>query len=200
MEAKYLCLSHPFETYIPTDAKYLVIGTFPTRQINWDFDFYYSNSDNRFWPIMEGISRTQFQKKIGKPAIEERKQFLKQRQIGITDMLQKCYRLVEKSGDEHLYPIVLTDIFSLLEKHDTIESLVLTSRTEVFGALGLLKTYFIQKGTVMEAIQRNSHNILEGCFSHNGKDYEILVPLSPSSRQDKADLPDLIKMYKLCFS
>lgn len=200
MKTRYNPLLHPFETYIPPDAKYLVLGTFPTRQKNWNFDFYYSNPDNRFWPILEGVFEKRFVNASGGSAKDERKQFLEKNKIGITDMLRQCYRLEETSGDEHLYPIVLTDIFSLLDTNRSIETLILTSRTEVFGALGLLKTYFLQQGRILETPHHNSHNILEGWFAFNRKDYEVLVPLSPSSRQDKADLSQLISMYRICFT
>jgi G:T/U-mismatch repair DNA glycosylase len=196
---KYPCLNHPFESFVPSKAKTLVIGTFPTRSVNFQFPFYYSGKNNRFWPVMEGVFELKFQFHSGKPAVDERKDFLASKGIGITDMISKCYRLAEKSQDIHLYPIAMNDIFALLDKHNSIESILLTSRTEIYGALGLLNTYFLQRDMKLESLNKNRHNILEGSFNYHGREIEILVPISPSSSaEDSADLETLIKMYKLC--
>lgn len=196
---KYTCINHPFEPFIPKGAKTLVIGTFPTRSGNFQFPFYYSGKDNRFWPVMENVYRLRFKHHAGKNAVDERKEFLASKQIGITDMLLKCYRLAEKSQDKHLYPILLNDIFSILDQHDSIDCLLLTSRTEVYGALGLLNIHFQSEGRTLEYPVRNRHNILEGGFQHNTRNIEILVPISPSPSAEKsADLETLIEMYKLC--
>lgn len=196
---KYSCLNHPFETFVPTGAKTLIVGTFPTRPTNLRYQFFYSSETNRFWPVMEGVFGIKFQHHSGVRAVNERKEFLTEKRIGITDMLLKCYRLAEKSQDKHLHPILLNDIFLLLDKHTTIECLLLTSRTEIYGALGLLNMYFLSEGRKLDYPLKNGHNILEGSFSHQNKDVELLVPISPStSAEESADLETLIKMYKLC--
>jgi G:T/U-mismatch repair DNA glycosylase len=196
---KYTCLDHPFKTFIPTGVKTIVVGTFPTRPSNFQFPFYYSGKDNRFWAVMESVYGLRFKHHSGNSAVEERKEFLASKQIGITDMLLKCYRLAEKSQDKHLHPILLNDIFSILDQHDSINCLLLTSRTEVYGALGLLNMYFQREGKTFEFPVRNRHNILEGGFRHNNRDIEILVPISPSPSAEKsADLETLIQMYTLC--
>ena len=148
---------------------------------------------------MESVYGLRFKHHSGNSAVEERKEFLASKQIGITDMLLKCYRLAEKSQDKHLHPILLNDIFSILDQHDSINCLLLTSRTEVYGALGLLNMYFQREGKTFEFPVRNRHNILEGGFRHNNRDIEILVPISPSPSAEKsADLETLIQMYTLC--
>jgi len=196
---RYSHLDHPFEAFVPAGAKRLVIGTFPTRTSNFQFPFYYSGKENRFWPVMEGVYNVKFKHQSGAAAVTERKEFLTEKRIGITDMLLKCYRLTEKSQDEYLHPILLNDIFKIIDLHDSIECLLLTSRTEVYCALGLLNMYFLNKGNRLDYPVRNRHNILEGSFRYRDKSREILVPISPSPSAEKsADLNELIDMYKLC--
>ena len=196
---KHAVIDHPFETFIPNGTTTLIIGTFPTRTENFQFPFYYSSKDNRFWPTMEGVFEFRFEHFKGVPAVEERRKFLTSKRIGITDMLLKCYRLAHKSQDIHLHPILLNPIFSLLDQHDSIECLLLTSRTEVYGALGLLNMYFAMEGQELNYPIRNHHNVLEGSFRYGNKNIEILVPISPSPSAEKiADQKALIKMYKLC--
>lgn len=200
---KYEIETHPFETFIKPDTKFLVVGTFPTYKENYKdtFNFFYAGKDNNFWKIVEQVFNHTFRYDKGNKAIEERQQFLIEKKIGITDMHEKCYRINNKSGDEFLYPIFLKNIFSLLKQSSSIERIILTSRTEIFGALGLLKTYFLQQGLALEELERRSDKILEGSFKHNGKTINIFVPYSPSPRvleKGTITLDDVVKMYSTC--
>lgn len=200
---KYDIESHPFETLINPDTKLLVVGTFPTYKENYrdTYTFFYAGKDNNFWRIIEQVFTHTFRYNRGNKAVEERKQFLTQNKIGMTDMHEKCYRINQKSGDEFLYPIILKDIFSLLNQPNSIERIILTSRTEIFGALGLLKTYFLQHDFELEELERRSDNILEGGFKHNNKYINIFVPYSPSPRvleKRNITFEEVVKMYSTC--
>ncbi len=200
---KYEVEEHPFESYVPDNAKFLIIGTFPTNKINFRFDFFYSSKDNSFWNILEKIFNQKFQHNSGDKAVEERKVFLKSMGIGISDMHEKCYRKNGYSTDESLFPIILKDIFAILDNYPSIKRIVLTSRTEVFGALGLLKTYFLQKGLKLEDPYKRKDKVLEGSFIYNKRKIEILVPYSPSPRlieKGTTSMEELVKMYRQCLT
>jgi G:T/U-mismatch repair DNA glycosylase len=194
---------HPFETFVPSNAKILIIGTFPTHNNNHRFNFFYSSKDNSFWAIMEKVFKHNFKYNEGKNAVQERKVFLQLKAIGITDMHEKCYRKNGCSTDENLFPIVLKDIFALLDEHHSINRIVLTSRTEVFGALGLFKTYFLQKGLELEQPEKRQDKVLEGSFVYNEREIEVLVPYSPSPRlieKGTTTMDELVKMYRHCLT
>lgn len=200
---KYEVEEHPFETYVSENAKSLIIGTFPTHNNNFRFNFFYSGKDNSFWNIIEKVFKNNFQCNSGDKAVEERMEFLKLKGIGITDMHEKCYRKNGLSTDENLFPIILKDIFVLLDKHPSIKRIVLTSRTEIFGALGLLKTYFLQNGLELEQPEKRQDKILEGSFIRNKRVIEILVPYSPSPRlieKGTTTMDELVKMYRRCLT
>lgn len=200
---KYEVEEHPFDTYVPDKAKFLIIGTFPTHNSNFRFNFFYSGKDNSFWNIIEKVFKHNFQHNTGDKAVEERKVFLKSNGIGITDMHEKCYRKNGFSTDENLFPIILKDIFAILDEHPSIKRIVLTSRTEVFGALELLKTYFLQKGLELEQPEKRQDKVLEGSFIRNKREIEILVPYSPSPRlieKGTTTMEELVKMYRHCLT
>ncbi len=194
---------HPFETFVPLNAKYLIIGTFPTHKNNFRFKFFYSGKDNSFWNIIEKVFKYTFKHNEGEKAVEERKEFLQSYSIGITDMHEKCYRKNNYSTDENLFPIILKDIFAILDEHSSIERLILTSRTEVFGALGLLKTYFLQRGLELEQPERQKDKVLEGIFLYKEREIAILVPYSPSARVFESNniTPEaVVQMYRRCLN
>lgn len=192
---------HPFETFVPSNAEFLIIGTFPTHRNNWKFNFFYSEKDNSFWNIIEKVFNHSFQHNEGLRAVEERKKLLDSKAIGITDMHQKCYRKNNYSTDENLFPIILKDIFLILDEHKSINRIILTSRTDVFGALGLFKTYFLQKGLKLEQPKQLRNKLLEGSFIYEKRNIEILVPYSPSPRlieKGTTTIQELVEMYKYC--
>lgn len=194
---------HPFEEFIPQDTKYLIIGTFPTYIDNHTFNFFYSGKDNAFWKIIEQVFKYSFKSTHDESAVDERKKLLKEKKLGITDMHQLCYRKNSYSTDENLFPIVLNDIFHILKKNTKIDRLILTSRTNVFGALGLLKTYFLQKGKVLEEPMRRDDKILQGSFQFKGRIVNVLVPYSPSPRlieKGTTTMYELVSMYKYCLT
>lgn len=43
---------HPFEPFLPPEAKVLIMGTFPPGEKRWSMDFYYPNPINDFWRVM----------------------------------------------------------------------------------------------------------------------------------------------------
>lgn len=198
----YVVEKHPFETFVFPGVNTLIIGTFPTYEDNYRYKFFYSGKDNLFWDVMQEV----FQEPLkfhanDEHTINERKLFLKNKEIGITDMYQMCYRRNKYSTDENLFPIVLKDVFILLNDYPTIARILFTSRTEVFGAFGLFKTYLLQRNYALPNVFRRSDKILEGKFVFNGKDIKLWVPYSPSPRliQDGTTTKsELIQMYKTC--
>ena len=199
----FIVESHPFDTFINPDTKFLIVGTFPTHKDNYSqtFEYFYAGQKNNFWKILERVFSHTFKFDSGIAAIKERQNFLSQKKIGLTDMLVKCYRKNNQSSDEYLYPIILKDIFSLLDEYPLIERIILTSRTEVIGALGLFKTYFLQRNLELNEFNKREDKILESTFDYNGKTIAVLVPYSPSSRVlegGRISFNDLIKMYVTC--
>ena len=43
--------THPFEPFLPTNAKLLMLGSFPPPKTRWRMNFYYPNYQNDMWRI-----------------------------------------------------------------------------------------------------------------------------------------------------
>ncbi|MFT0415233.1 hypothetical protein [Bacteroides thetaiotaomicron] len=199
-KAPYILEKHPFEAYIPEKAKTLIIGTFPTRKENRKFEFYYANEKNMFWDILGKIFNFQFHFDEGMKAVNERKEFLKDNLIGITDMHLLCYRRKGSSSDEDILHIKLQDIFFLLSQYPSINRLILTSRTEYVGALGLLKIYFMQQDKFLE-IPQSATKLIKNTFIYEERTIKIFVPYSTSPKVIKDyGFDSILDMYKQVFS
>jgi len=199
----YKLETHPYQPHIPQEATHLIIGTFPTKQENRPFRFYYSGFNNRFWEIISGVFNYSLKLQKGDSAVRERKEFLNTIKVGITDMHNICFRINNKSQDHNLYPVKLNNVLNLLSEFKTIETLVFTSRHKAFGAFGLFNSHLVQMGRQMIELNMDNDGLQYGDFVYGETDYELWVPYSPSPSSEKSNklgLDGLTKMYRNCFS
>ena len=47
--------THPFEPFLPSNARLLMLGTFPPAEKRWSMKFYYPNFQNDMWRIFGWI-------------------------------------------------------------------------------------------------------------------------------------------------
>src|SRR5882672_4352339 len=170
---------HPFPTFIPTNPKTLIVGTFPTHKSNRFFEWYYSGEGNRFWEIVGNVLDYSFKHQMKSAATLERQTLMEKHGIALTDMVERCYRRNTLSQDHHLFPIDLKDLIKLLTENPSIETVVFTSRTRVIGALGLFETLLHQKGLIVPPME-NRDGMLEGWLPLKHNEISLLVPYSPS--------------------
>lgn len=103
---------HPFENFVPKGMEYLILGSFTSKDSRKgvDYDWYYSNGRNQFWPLIEKVYEVSLKDKNSKIDLFTRLG------IGITDIIYKCNRTKKSSLDNVLEVIEfnprLSDIFS----------------------------------------------------------------------------------------
>ena len=73
---------HPFEAFVPVNANYLLLGSFPCKNVEGDYGqwFYCGSGRNLFWSLLEEVYQTSLS------TLEEKKQLLTQLGIAITDI------------------------------------------------------------------------------------------------------------------
>ncbi|MDE6190324.1 MAG: uracil-DNA glycosylase family protein [Muribaculum sp.] len=118
---------HPFEPYLPDNAKILIMGTFPPKQERWSMDFYYPNRINDFWRIMgiifygdkdylyDSNTRT-----FRLPLIKE---LLNDKGVALNDTGHAVRRLKDNASDKYLEivkPIPLMDILAKIPDCHTL--------------------------------------------------------------------------------
>lgn len=110
--------THPWEPFIPDNARLLIMGTFPPGSHRWSMDFYYPNRTNDFWFMMglifmgdkHALYDTQT-KQFNLPAI---KRLLIQHGIALNDTGHKVRRLKGNASDKYLEIIEPVDLNALL--------------------------------------------------------------------------------------
>lgn len=121
---------HPFEPFLPENAKLLMLGSFPPQPKRWSMDFYYPNFTNDMWRIMGLIyfsDKNHFivpgQKTFQKDLLIS---FLKEQGIALYDSATTIRRLQDNASDKFLEVVTPTDMDALLSQLPHCQAIVTT--------------------------------------------------------------------------
>jgi G:T/U-mismatch repair DNA glycosylase len=182
----------PYNTYIPTVADKLILGTFPTRPSLRKYDFFYPNPSNKFWKILAQLAGTELRFIAGDAAVVERKAILDQLKLAISDIGYRIYRQNESSLDSNIFPIEFTNVFKLLDEHPEICTLILTSSTKGNSVLVWFKAYCELNDVELEIAKDNRVPWQTTIWIK--RQVRVLVVYSTSGAAGKSEA-ELVDMY-----
>lgn len=137
---------HPFPPFIPENATKLIVGTLPPprftkRQLREDdVDFCYGSGDGLLWKVLDRIFDLQLKYENTQEAVEQRKEFLRERGIGICDVVESSRREKIDASDLGMKRVELRDMLGILKAHPKIETLLFTGGNSKNGP-----EYFFRK-------------------------------------------------------
>lgn len=121
---------HPFEPFLPENAKVLFLGSFPPQPKRWSMVFYYPNWINDFWRIAGIVfsgDKDRFcipaEKRFDLPKILE---FCNEKGLAFYDTACEVKRLKDNASDRFLEVVAPSDIPALLEKIPLCTAIVTT--------------------------------------------------------------------------
>ena len=149
---------HPLQPFLPSNAKLLMLGSFPPQRKRWSMDFFYPNLQNDMWRIFGYIffqDKEHFllpnKKAFNKELIIE---FLKEKGIALYDTATSVRRLQDNASDKYLEIVEPTDIRLLLKQLPHCQAIVTTGqkatdtiREQIEAdepAIGKSSTFFIE--------------------------------------------------------
>lgn len=119
---------HPFEPFLPINAKILMLGTFPPAPHRWSMKFYYPNYQNDMWRIFGLIffdDKAHFliesDKRFNLDAI---KAFLNEKGIALYDTATDVIRTKNTASDKDLQIVNETNIDTLLAQMPECKAVV----------------------------------------------------------------------------
>lgn len=129
--------THPYGSFVPTRARFLLLGSFPGKPEAGN-DWFYSNRRNQFWSILESVYNLRLDTKKSKQKLFTR---LK---IAITDIVYQCERLRGTNLDSNLVNIVYnTQEIEKLLRQNKIQKVYFSSRyvenkfKRLFGSIAI---------------------------------------------------------------
>lgn len=115
--------THPFGSFVPPHAKYLLLGSFPGRIESRYGDWFYETRHGQFWPIIEEVYEVKLKSKTDKIRLFTR---LK---IALSDVIYSCIRAKGNNSDTNLVNCIynIKGVTKIL-KENKIEKIFFTSQ------------------------------------------------------------------------
>jgi len=112
--------THPWEPFVPENAKVLIMGTFPPSEKRWSMDFYYPNPINDFWRIMGliflGDKDALWDSSSHTFRLPLIKKLLEENGIAMSDTARKVCRLKGNASDKYLEILEPVPLHDLLKR------------------------------------------------------------------------------------
>lgn len=100
---------HEFAPIVDENTKILILGSFPSVKSR-ENQFYYGHPQNRFWKLLSSLLEYPLPM-----TIEEKKEMLKKRRIGVWDVIESCD--ITGSSDSSIRNVVPAKIPELLQEY-----------------------------------------------------------------------------------
>ncbi len=132
--------THPFEPWLPENAKLLMCGTFPPSPQRWSMEFYYPNFINDMWRILGLIFHSDVSHFVDSAKkgfrLEEIKQMLNEKGIAIYDTGYRVRRLKGNASDKFLEIVTPVDFGKIISAIPECRAIVSTGQkaAEVIAA------------------------------------------------------------------
>lgn len=124
--------THPYKPFLFDGATRLIVGTLPPPRFTTgelkegDVDFCYGSRDGYLWPILDEIFGLGLKFETSREAVLQRMEFLKSRQIGICDIVERAERERVDASDLGMRRVQLRDLVARLYDYPSVHSLLFT--------------------------------------------------------------------------
>lgn len=112
--------NHPFEPWLPGNARLLMLGTFPPAEKRWCMPWYYPNFQNDMWRIFGIVyfgDKMHFVDQERKTyRLSEIKKFLLGKGVAIYDTAQQVIRTKNTASDKDLLIVKPSDLDGMLRQ------------------------------------------------------------------------------------
>jgi G:T/U-mismatch repair DNA glycosylase len=194
--------SHPYKPFIPNNATKLIVGTLPPprfttgKLLPGDVDFCYGSRDGQLWPILDSIFELHLTFETTNKAIEQRKQFLQNNNIGICDIVESCKRTKIDATDLGMQHVVLRDLIGYLKVFPKIDTLLFTGGNSKNGPEYFFRKHIKQYNVSLQIVDDNTPKIHQ--FVLDNRIIKTVSLTAPSGSANRAigSNPDYKEMKK----
>ena len=132
---------HPFEPFVPTDARVLILGTFPPKPQRWSMPFYYPNKINDMWRVMGLVFRGDkdyfWQNESECFNLALIKEFLTCKGIAMFDTATAVRRLKDNASDKFLQIEQTVNLAQIFLRAPSIRAVVTTGEKATAVVAGM---------------------------------------------------------------
>ncbi len=149
---------HPHAPILFPEATRLIVGTLPPPRFTQgllrpgDVHFSYGSRDGQLWPILDRIFDLGLIYENSEEAVRQRLDFLKARQIGICDIVERANRQRLDASDLGMRDIELRDLIGVLRDYPRVHTLLLTGGNSQNGPEYLFRRLLRENGIRLEPV------------------------------------------------
>ncbi|RIA08921.1 G/U mismatch-specific uracil-DNA glycosylase [Flavobacteriaceae bacterium MAR_2010_72] len=158
---------HPYPPFIHNDTTKLIVGTLPPPRFSTgellekDVDFCYGSYYNSLWLYIDKIHNLNLRYDNSKEAIDERKRFLIDHNIGVCDIVESAERDNIDASDLGMTNIKLRDLIGCLKQYPNIDTLLFTGGNSKNGPEYFFRQHIKPYGLELKRISNDIPRIHE---------------------------------------
>lgn len=186
---------HPYEPFLFEEATKLIVGTLPPPRFTQgllkpgDVNFCYGSRDGQLWRILDRIFELGLRFETSEYAIQQRKEFLKARRIGICDIVDRAERDKIDASDLGMKNIVLRDMLGYLNRYSNVDTLIFTGGNSKNGPEYLFRKILKREGIAYEVVNSVVPRIHSFDLPDGSSSYRAITTISltaPSGSANRA--------------
>jgi G:T/U-mismatch repair DNA glycosylase len=149
---------HPYTPFIQHDTEKLIVGTLPPPRFSTgellekDVDFCYGSYYNSLWLKIDKIYNLNLRFDNSEEAVQQRKNFLIKRKIGVCDIVDSAEREKIDASDLGMKNIKLRDVISYIKKYPNIHTLLFTGGNSKNGPEYFFRKHIKDYGLKLELV------------------------------------------------
>ena len=131
---------HPLEPFLPSNAKILMLGSFPPPLNRWSMNFFYPNFINDMWRVIGIIFFDDPMHFVNGKRFDEDliRRFCSGKGIALFDTAQSVRRLNQNASDKFLEIVEKANLFQILEKIPECTAIASTGQKATETLLSIL--------------------------------------------------------------
>ena len=152
---------HPYKPFIQETTTKLIVGTLPPPRfsigalLERDVDFCYGSCYNSLWLFIDKIYNLNLRYDNSEEAIEQRKLFLIEHNIGICDMVESCERDKIDASDLGMQNIELRNLIGYLHQFPSIDTLLFTGGNSKNGPEYFFRKHIKDYGITLKLVSND---------------------------------------------
>src|SRR5690606_9593043 len=150
--------NHPYPPFIPENTTKLIVGTLPPPRfsigqlLEKDVDFCYGSYYNSLWLYIDKIHNLNLRYDNSDEAVQQRKQFLIEKGIGVCDIVQSAERDKIDASDLGMKNIQLRDVIGYVKQFPKIDTLLFTGGNSKNGPEYFFRKHLKDYGLKLEEV------------------------------------------------
>ena len=147
-------------------------------------NFCYGSRDGQLWPILDKIFKLDLIYETTDVAIQQRMNFLRERNIGICDIVESAERKKIDASDLGMQNIILRNLLSYLKEYSNVDTLLFTGGNSKNGPEYFFRKHLKEHNLKLDVISNLVPRIHS--FEFNGRLIKTVSLIAPSGAANRA--------------